>query len=197
MKNLYLLFFLSLIALPIDAQISLNSVDFPTAGWVNALHKDTAVGTVNFGAKGANQTYDFSMFTPDKNDTVFYKAMTGTQQTNIPNGNLAATSNNIDFIFFNRNSSNYTIEGIEGDLLGLHSFIAFSPPSIQAVFTTQYGKQFNSSTGFTKTELGANFTPALPVYKIRATNFTVYKDTIDGWGKVKTPMGHFPRCAPG
>ena len=122
MKNLYLLFFLSLIALPIDAQISLNSVDFPTAGWVNALHKDTAVGTVNFGAKGANQTYDFSMFTPDKNDTVFYKAMTGTQQTNIPNGNLAATSNNIDFIFFNRNSSNYTIEGIEGDLLGLHSF---------------------------------------------------------------------------
>lgn len=187
-----LLFAFLLVAVKYNfAQITLSSSDFPSAGWINALGKDTAVGVVNFGNKGINQVYDFSQFTADKADTVFYKTMTGTQQTKVPNGNLAATSNNVDFIFFNKNSTNYSIEGLEGDLLGLHSFIPFSTPSIQNQFTTQYNGKFGGTASFTKTELGANFNPPLPVYQIRATNNTTYKDTIDGWGKVKTPVGTY------
>lgn len=187
-----LLFVFLLVAVKYNfAQITLSSSDFPSAGWINALGKDTAVGVVNFGNKGINQVYDFSQFTADKADTVFYKTMTSTQQTKVPNGNLAATSNNVDFIFFNKNSTNYSIEGLEGDLLGLHSFIPFSTPSIQNQFTTQYNGKFGGTASFTKTELGANFNPPLSVYQIRATNNTTYKDTIDGWGKVKTPVGTY------
>lgn len=173
------------------SQITLSNLDMPPIGWTQRVAKDTIISGINWGSKGANQTYAFTNLQNMVTDTTMYKALTANQSSNITGANMAITNDDVNVLFSNTSPTKMDFVGIEGDLLGAHSFIQFSPVSKFYQFPTQYQNKFNGTSGFTKQILGSAFNPALPVYEVKVTNTITYTDTIDGWGKVTTPVGSY------
>lgn len=190
MKHLFSALF-SFIVLSASAQISFLVTDAPAAGFQYKTAKDTVVPTtINFGNAGANQVYDFSNYQPMSYDTTLYLALTSTQQAKFPNADVAVTTDNYGFLYANTTTNAYLWEGLEGELQGLYTDVQFSPQPKFYQFPTDYGNNFTGTWGFTKTVSGASVGQPF-VHQIRVTNTSTYWDTIDGWGKVKTPYGEY------
>ncbi len=115
----------------------------PTIGWNHKVGKDTIISAQNWGNSGANQTYTFTNFQTMLYDTIMYKALTTGQQTTFPGADVAATTDDLNFIFTKTFATNYKWIGIQG-ILGscnvnagivnnlcfinsLHSLAAISP----------------------------------------------------------------------
>jgi PKD repeat protein len=172
------------------AQISITSADMPTAGWSQKVIKDTLpLPSFSFGNAGSNQLYDFSAFAPYVYDTIEYRAMTGAQQTAFPNANLAITSDGGNFLYTKTNSTKLNWEGGRLILNGTGYNSTFSPVNDVYQFPTQYNKNFAGSWGFVQTLPGSALN--IPVNDVRVTFTSTFKDTIDGWGGVKTPIGTY------
>ena len=163
----------------------------PTVGWNNIMAKDTSIGTINWGTKGANQVYTFTALQHNVGDTTFYAAPTNAQTTAVPNTNLTATNDHNTYLLIKNSAAKLDYEGLETTLSGYHTIVAENPVSDLYHFGTSYGGAFSGTSGFTTTAAGSAFTPSLPVYQVRVTNTTNYLDTIDGWGKVTTPVGSY------
>jgi hypothetical protein len=196
MKQISLLSAILITCISINAQIVLQSSDLATVGWANRIARDTVVSGINWGNPGANQTYTFTNLQNMQEDTTIYKALTASQQSNFPSADVAITNDNINFLFSKTSSSDFSIHGVEGLLLGSSDFLLFSPTSKVYQFPIQYQSNFSGNSGFVKEKLGSDFTPplefnGLPIYQVKITNTTNYKDTIDGWGKVTTPVGTY------
>ena len=82
-----------------NAQITLDAADMPTVGWNHKVGKDTIISAQNWGNSGANQTYTFTNFQTMLYDTIMYKALTTGQQTTFPGADVAATTDDLNFIF--------------------------------------------------------------------------------------------------
>jgi hypothetical protein len=196
MKKVLLHLSILMSSLCINAQIVLQNSDLTTVGWTNRIARDTIISGINWGNPGANQTYTFTNLQNMQEDTTLYKSLTPSQQTNFPNADIAITNDNINFLFSKTSSSDFSIHGVEGLFLGSNDFLLFSPVSKIYQFPIQYQSNFSGTSGFVKEKLGADFTPplefnGLPIYQVKITNTTNYKDTIDGWGKVTTPVGTY------
>jgi PKD repeat protein len=174
----------------LNAQISFQSADLPTVGWNHRVAQDTIISAQNWGSKGANQTYTFTNFQTMLYDTVMYKALTSTQQTRFTNGDIAITADNINFLIGNTTATDFRYEGLEGVLQGCATFVSFSPVPVVYQFPTAYNGTFANNSGFTKQITGSCVGQPL-VNAIRITSSTVVTDTIDGWGKVTTPIGNY------
>ncbi len=162
----------------------------PTAGWSQRVAKDTLpMPTINWGAKGANQVYDFSNLQVFKYDTTNYLTPTGTQQTNFPGCDLAITSDGTNFLYTKTTADSLVWVGLEGVLSGVPASAIFSPKNKIAKFPTQYGNTFPGSWGFQTTVPGSAVNQ--PVYQVRVTFTANFNDTIDGWGRLKTPVGSY------
>lgn len=185
-----LLVFLSTIALLSNAQITFNLSDLPAVGWNHRVAKDTIIGAQNWGNKGGNQTYTFTNFQTMFYDTVLYKTLTGTQQTRFPNGDIGITSDNVNFLIGNITTTDFRYEGLEGVLQGCPSFVNFSPVATVYKFPTVFSGNFKDSSYFQKQVTGACVGQPI-VSDVRITSSTSAKDTIDGWGKVTTPLGNY------
>jgi PKD repeat protein len=173
------------------AQISFSSTDMPTAGWTQAIVKDTLpLPTVNYGNKGANQVYNFSNLVQYKIDTAKYLALTPTQQTHFPNADLAVTSDNSTYLFTRNQTAKLDAEGIQGVLGGNVTYANFSPVDDAFHFPTTYGTNFSGNWGFIKTVSGASVGQPL-ADSVRVTFTDRFTDTIDGWGKTITPVGAY------
>ncbi len=173
--------------------IVFQSADAPTVPWNHRIAVDTfPLPAVNFGPKGANQVYDFSNLQLFKYDTVEYRALTSQQASKFPNANQAITNDGITFLFtrFNPNV-NIIGEGLEGELIpGLYTDVQFSPKPEATRFPTQFGGTFGGNWGFTKIVPGSSVgQPSLANVRVRFTSN--YTDTVDGWGKVITPLGAY------
>jgi PKD repeat protein len=180
---------LCLIVLSASAQISFLASDAPAVGFQLKTAKDTVVPTtINYGNAGPNQVYDFSNYQPMSYDTTLYLALTNAQQTKFPNADVAVTTDNYGFLYTNTTANAYLWEGLEGEIQGYYTDVQFSPQPKVYQFPTDYGNNFTGTWGFTKTVSGANVGQPF-VYQVRVTNTSTYWDTIDGWGKVKTPYG--------
>jgi PKD repeat protein len=194
-KNLLITLSLTL-SLYSQAQIALTNSDMPTAGWTQRIGRDTIISGINWGNPGANQTYTFTNFQQMEVDTTMYKAMTSTQQSKVPGADLAVTNDDINFLYSKSTANELSFYGLEGVLLGSNDYIVLNPVSKFYQFPTQYQGSFSGSSGFVKEKLGADFNPPLEfngvaIYQVKVTNTTTYKDTIDGWGKVTTPVGSY------
>jgi PKD repeat protein len=189
MKHLFT-WILALSFVGATAQISLTNADMPTAGWSQKVIKDTLpLPSFSFGNPGANQLYDFSAFSPYVYDTIEYRAPTGTQVTAFPNADLAITSDGGNFLYTKTNSTKLNWEGGRLILNGTGYNSTFSPVNDVYQFPTQYNNKFAGSWGFVQTLPGSAVN--LPVNDVKVTFTANFKDTIDGWGGVKTPIGTY------
>lgn len=185
-----LLFFLSTFVLLSNAQITFYLSDLPTVGWNHRVAKDTIISAQNWGNKGANQTYTFTNFQTMFYDTILYKSLTTTQQSRFPNGDIGITTDNVNFLIGNSTTTDFRYEGLEGVLQGCPTFVNFNPVSVAFKFPTVYGGNFKDSTYFQKQVTGACVGQPI-VSDVRITSSTSARDTIDGWGKVTTPVGSY------
>lgn len=189
MKHLFTLY-LSVIISTAFAQITFTSTDVPVAGFQLRTAKDTLVSGISYGNAGPNQVYDFTNLQANTLDTTLHLALTSAQQTKFPNADVAITTDNYGYLYTNTTNADYLWEGLEGEIAGLYTDVPFSPKPKVYQFPTNYGNNFTGNSGFTKTVSGSSVGQPL-VYQIRVTNTTTYWDTIDGWGKVKTPYGEY------
>lgn len=167
----------------------------PYVGWSQRTAKDTLpLPSISYGNKGANQVYDFSALSPYSYDTSEYRALTSGQQTNFPNANLAITADGINFLMTRIQSTLVTGEGVQGVLNGINTWVQFNPVSDVFHLPTVYNNTFSKAWAFDKTvnnvTVDLNGTPVtLNAVRVQF-NATDY-DTIDGWGKIITPVGAY------
>lgn len=177
------------------AQISFLSTDMPALPWNNLQQKDTATGIgVNFGSRGANQVYDFSMFHFDVRDTTFYSAPTPTQLATVPNANLSATNDHISFLLGHTAATSFVWDGLQTTYNGTTILNNYTQVDTSYKFATNYGNTFSGTYGGSTVLPATVFTSLAGLLgwnNIKIVNSTVYTDTIDGWGKVKTPVGTY------
>lgn len=172
-----------------NAQITLDATDMPTVGWNHKVGKDTIISAQNWGSSGANQAYTFTNFQTMLYDTIMYKALTTGQQTTFPGADVAATADDLNFIFTKTFATNYNWIGIQGILGSCNVNAVYSQQPVFYQFPTQFGGNFFNNSGFQQQIAGSCIGQAVDA--IRATNTVTTKDTIDGWGKVTTPVGSY------
>lgn len=175
------------------SQITISNTNMPVAGWSQRVIRDTLpLPSINFGSKGANQFYDFSNLIPFASDTIEYRTLTTTQQNRFPNADVAVTTDGQNFLFTRTTPTAFTWQGIEGKFLNANVTAPFNPVPQVYQFPTNYNGTFQGTTGIVVRVKGSDVNQNL-VDSVRLTTTTTYRDTIDGWGFVKTPTGTY-RC---
>lgn len=177
-----------------QSPITFNIGDIPSAGQTQRIAIDTfPLPAVNFGNKGANQVYDFSNLTLFKYDTVEYRTPTSGQLSTCPSADVATTADGINFLLTNTDNGNnkLTLEGFEGQLVpGTTLSAAYSTKPDLFRFPTNYQTNFGGTAYLYKRVTGAQVNQPL-ADSVDLTINTTYTDTIDGWGKVVTPVGAY------
>lgn len=167
--------------------------DAPVAGHSQRIAVDTLpLPSINFGNKGANQVYDFSQLALWKYDTVEYRTPTAGQLSTCPNADDALTTDGINFLFTNTDNpgNKLTLEGFQGELTPGNSIsAAYTTKPDLFHFPTTYQSNFNGTAYLQKSVPGSSV--GQPVTTVELTINTIYSDTIDGWGKVITPVGAY------
>jgi PKD repeat protein len=194
MKKAFTLALFFCLVASVKAQITFNIADLPVAGQTQRIAIDTLpLPTVNFGSKGANQFYDFSNLTLYKYDTVEFRTPTSNQLSTCPNADVALTTDGTNFLLTNTDNVNnkLILEGFQGQLTpGNNITAAYSTKPDLYQFPTNYQTHFEGTAYLQKTVPGSAIGQPL-VTSVELTINTIYTDTIDGWGRVKTPLGTY------
>lgn len=176
------------------SQISLLLSDMPSATQTQRIAIDTfPLPAVNFGNKGANQTYDFSNLTLFKYDTIEYRTPTSGQTTICPNADVATTLDGVNFILTNNDPGNnkLTLEGFQGLISGNVLGAEYSTKPDLIRFPATYQTNFAGTGYLQKSVQGIQVGQPLATTVELTINTSAYSDTIDGWGTVKTPLGTY------
>jgi PKD repeat protein len=174
-----------------QSSIVFNSTDAPVAPWKQVIRKDTLpLPAINFGSKGANQTYDFSNLVYVLQDTINYYTPNATQLTNVPGCDDAITTDSITFLFTKTTSAKYSLLGFQGVISGSVLSAAYSTAPDLYHFPTQYNGNYSGSYYLQKTVPGSQVGQP-GVNAVRLTINGNYTDTVDGWGKAITPIGAY------
>lgn len=195
MKKIITLCFCSFLFYSVFSQITFTIGDVPTTGTSQRVAMDTLpLPVVNFGSKGANQIYDFSNFTLFKYDTVEFRTPTNNQTSICPSADVATTADGTNFLLTNTDNANnkLTLEGFEGQVCpGQTITAAYSTKPDLFRFPTTYQTNFAGNGYLQKTVSASQVCQSFPVTQVRLTTNVTYTDTIDGWGKVITPVGAY------
>ncbi len=192
-----------------NAQITITSADMPAVGDSFPVRRDTMPSGFSVGQAGANRTWDFSALQPDVLDTTHAVAPSSTPYAaDFPNANLALTNDFSGYLFYRNTAAALKAEGFANvdPNLGVVS-VNFNPIPDQYRFPATYLTRFSGNTGFQEAkpyaQLPANIqsqidaamasciNPNATVTQVRVTFTSTYKDTIDAWGKVITPLGEY------
>jgi PKD repeat protein len=118
-----------------------------------------------------------------------YKTLTTGQQTTFPGADVATTADNLNFIFTKTFATNYNWIGLQGVIGSCNVNAVYSQQPVFYQFPTQFEGNFSNNSGFQQQIAGSCIGQAVDA--VRATNTVTTKDTIDGWGKVTTPVGSY------
>lgn len=171
--------------------ISLSTADMPTVGFSETYAVDTPLTSVNYGSAGANQVYDFSALTNTHTTAVNYLAPTVSQQSSFPGCNLALTSDGSSFILLTNSATKYQAVGLQGYDYGLLVITPIQPAEDLFHFPTQYGSHYASKDGFYQGFQGFQVNAPSGVDSVREIFTDNFSYTVDGWGKVITPVGSY------
>ncbi len=185
---LFVLMMFQLSTLKAQQPISIVSTDMPVAGNNIVSLKDITPTGITPGAKGANIMWNFSSLTTDIRDTAkcMQPSATPYSSTFNSNSNLAITSNDTNYLFFNNTAQTFKVTGAALWVDTIKSTVAtpFTPAFDLYRFPTEYNGAFTGSYSFTQ-QITISGTPV----KIDFTSN--YADTIDAWGIVQTPLGYY------
>ena len=175
-----------------QSPITLTYTDMPQAGFNPSTAKDTPTTSVNYGSAGANQVYDFSHLTNTLTQSATYAAPTSPQHTAYPTCNLTVqASGSSAFLMLDTSTTKYQIVGAQGTVFGVFTNAHFSPIEDVYHFPTTYQSAFHSNWGFYQAFTGTQVGQGFPVDSVREIYTDHFSETVDGWGKVITPLGSY------
>lgn len=204
----FVLFTLVLLStLSLKAQISITDADMPVVGDTMLAYQDTSLAGFSIGQSGANRTWNFSTLQPEKQVTTYAVAPASTPYAaDFPNANLVLTNDFNAYLYYRNTTGALKAEGFASvdPNLGTVS-VNFNPIPDQYQFPTEYLENFSGSSGFVEAkpfnQLPPNIQqqinsalssfPGATVSQVRVTFTSNYKDTIDAWGAVTTPIGTY------
>jgi hypothetical protein len=176
----------------LSAQITIDQGDMPSIGDNIPRKSDTMTVHPGPGGSGPNQTWNFvatSAFVINENTSIVSVAST-------PNGNqfsssnMAMTSDNASYLYFNNSAQSFTTQGFAGDLLGTGVInVNFASALTLHQFPRTYGSTFTDTYGLNVTVPGASFNPLISQINFRRISNVV--DETDGWGQITTPFGTY------
>lgn len=168
-----------------QAQITITQNDMPQVGDKITQFTDTTI--TDAGMAGANVTWDYSQ--AQIHESIEFRmvdvASTGMAAL-YPNANLAMTTDDVSFSFFNSTSSKYSINGLADSGSGLDP-IFYDPEMVVLEFPLNYNNSFShaysSVTSFNGDSDSSGF------YRLIIRHHAVLEKVVDGWGTIKTPFG--------
>ena len=199
MKKFNILLFFSLCYFFSQAQISFTRADMPSIGWNNPQQKDSIrnrVAASSFGNKGAHQIYNFTSLIETNPDTVFYLALTNPQRTAVPNANLSVFIPPTTYLFAVDTTLAYSYTGLQATVFNAVVISKYTNPDSIYKFPLVYGQTIKGNYGGSIKILASTVNAALGSFPFNWDSIKVavtagYRDTIDGWGIVKTPVGTY------
>ncbi len=194
-----------LVALTLNAQVTVTNAIFPVAGDVAYTSRDTATPGVIITPPGPNQVWEFDNFIPSSADTTFVlDASEGTVPSDYPEA---------DIIIPQLGGEGYT--KVLGDSLEVIGFygdggfgfgtgfnVPLNPTMIVIQTPLEYGDTFEDTFGF-QTQIDPDDFPGLTtlldsllpagvtIDSIRVNYTSTRNDTVDAWGSLKTNHGTF------
>ena len=197
MKKINILLFFSLCYFFTQAQISFTRADMPTIGWSDPQQKDSIrnrVAASSFGNKGGHQIYTFTNLIETNPDTVYYLAPTNSQHTAVPIANFAAYLPPSTYLLGVDTTNSYTYTGLQATVFGSTVISKYTSPDSIYKFPLVYGQTIKGNYGGSVKLLATSVNSSLSLLSwdsIKVAINASYKDTIDGWGIVKTPAGTY------
>ena len=203
MKNKLCTIFLVFIGFTAFAQITVTDAHILSVGDVVYQAQDDASGSINPGAPGPNQTWDFSSLKVQNTITSHCLAPNGTPHaSSYPDANLCMEEDG-DYSYFNKNANKVEFLG-EGDSafqqplvvlplpltyghISTHGPIAILDsvvivtPAIEAVIALQLG--------ITAAGLSGGLAHSIDTINITVDMTTDFN--VDAWGSMTIPMGTF------
>jgi hypothetical protein len=188
-----LLMLITIISVSLSAQITIDQSDMSQIGDVINRKSDTMTVLPGPGPSGANQTWVMnavSQYVIDENTSVMSVAST-------PNGasfsssNIAMTSDNSNYFYFNSNALSLSSQGLAGDLFNNGSTITapLNPDMLLHNFPRNYGDNFSDNYLLDITVNGSIISPFISQIHFKRTS--TVKDSTDGWGNIITPVGTY------
>lgn len=186
MKQLTFITAATLLAFATQAQITVTRNDMPVIGDKITQATDT-VNITSAGMAGENITWDFSNAVAQKTEEYTAVDVTSTGLAAIyPEANIALTTDEVSFSFFNINENTLEINGVAASMEGIEP-IVYDPALVALEFPLNYGDSYThdyaSEMSFLSEEEG--------IYKIFVRHHATVEKTVDGWGTITTPYGTF------
>jgi hypothetical protein len=185
MKRILLFSLLAIAATSLSAQApTFTLANMPKANTQHNFQSisETALDSVNLGAAGANQSWDFSQLSlvPGGYGQVYLAAAATPFITDFPTATIAATDEVTDsssYLYYKGSNSEFSVMGSSDGT----NELTYSPASKFFNLPFTYNSEFSQNS--TLAGMAEGFTLA-----------GTYKTTVkaDAWGSVKTQLGTFP-----
>jgi hypothetical protein len=190
-----ILVFLGFVPFVSWAQIVINQSDMPVPGDTLRTSLSVNTGAYDFSVSGPDYTWDYQDLSPFSQSVASYAAVTSTpfayQLFFLFTSNLALEEPEFDqfqgfevtdtYRFFNNENGSYREVGLAFTLNGLPLPTVYENPDIIYQFPLQAGQLDSSLSSFSFD------IPGLGYYG----GWKKRKNTVDGWGTLKTPYGTF------
>jgi len=188
-KLLSLASLLSVGAIALHAQITLNSTHIVSVGAAVEQSVDTIPGAITIGTSGANQTWNFTGVTERLVDTLSFSnpsAMPGA--SNFPSANMGLTNSGQDssWQFLDKNTTGLFVVGQTIFIQGTQTPIPF--PSTIITFPSTMGTTYNTTWSG---KLFQVFIGQGGIDSARVTRGDSLYSNVDAWGNVTTLLGTF------
>lgn len=173
------------------AQITITAADIGSAGDSIVIGTDNnAPAGLNVGGNGS-QTWDFSTLSVSNINTLKFEDPANTASGNMfPDADLA-TERQSDTIFYDITATEFSIDGIAGDAIGLGTSLAlnFNPNVKQLEFPSTIGSSFTATAYFDSTASCVEFGQGSTCDSARIKRTVNLSSVIDAHGDVETPGG--------
>ncbi|RMG89642.1 MAG: hypothetical protein D6706_21010, partial [Chloroflexi bacterium] len=180
-----------LTTVPAYGQIQITRQDLVYIGDSIPRASDTLPLVSGTVSGGANVIWDFSNVVADVNNVTAVIAPAGTPYgSDFPNSNIAMTVDGSNFLYFNYQNTQVTLDGFAGDdpiNLGSTISVPFDPVRFLNALPVTFGSVYTGNYGFEVEVNGASF----GVQSIRLVHNATFRDTVKGYGKIILPTGTY------
>lgn len=188
-KLLSLASLLSVGAIALQAQITLNSTHIVGAGEAVQQSVDTIPGAITIGSSGANQTWNYTSMNEDFVETLtFSNPSSFPGAASFPTANMGLTVSNQPDVwqFLDKNSAGLFVVGQTMIQQAQQIEIPFT--STIVTFPSTMGTTYGGSWSG---QIAQVFIGQLGIDSARITRGATTSSAIDAWGNLTTPLGTF------
>jgi len=184
--------FFMVFSFALTAQITITQADYGQAGDSIVVGYDEPTAVISVGGTGS-QTWDFTSLALNNINTLKFEDPAITSSgASFPDADLAIQRQD-DTLFFQSNSSEFTIDGLAGDgfNLGVSIVADFDPNSTQVEFPSTHNDAFVDTAIFDTTVSCAALGFGSICDSARLKRTLIASSVFDAYGNIQTPGGTY------